>query len=534
MFDIEVSETLRVAAGHAAPIALRITPAAEPGRGAITLTLRGPGTEETSWRWSVRRTSGMHPLRLRASGLARGREWVTTLPVPADAERIAGRVVLLAPSALAADPDLADLRRRDPALVAWSDALAGRRSDPELWARFLRAQQPDGSFSGDSPVISTAAAALALANADESDGDAAAARARLHAVFTRMGALEGADAETVRTSAAALAALAAGGVPALDTGDPVLRAASSVRRTLRRTLREHPEEPSLLARAAAALLLADPADSYGLAMLERASAHLADAPDGGARVTSDDPLDALSATFALAIAAHQAGEPELAERLVRGGLAREHVALRRGGETALWLLACGAYGVLGVDPEQVVVRVDGVRHEVALEQGRAALPIPGAPGTHQVRVLSETGVFVRAELAMERPYVARNDGPLALELRGDPGAAGEVAALELSVKAAGEVGAPVVDLSLPAGIAPERVVEALRGAASVVHAEAREPGIVRVTLARMLAGTEVILPLPMRWTVRGELRGLAAVAYPAGDPGAMSVLPERALRIDSR
>src|SRR5690606_21470685 len=136
------------------------------------------------------------------------------------------------------------------------------------------------------------------------------------------------------------------------------------------------------------------------------------------------------------------------------------------------------------------------------EQGRAALPIPGAPGTHQVRVLSETGVFVRAELAMERPYVARNDGPLALELRGDPGAAGEVAALELSVKAAGEVGAPVVDLSLPAGIAPERVVEALRGAASVVHAEAREPGIVRVTLARMLAGTEVILPLPMRWTVR--------------------------------
>src|SRR5690606_16003760 len=133
-----------------------------------------------------------------------------------------------------------------------------------------------------------------------------------------------------------------------------------------------------------------------------------------------------------------------------------------------------------------------------------------------------------------RPYVTRNDGPLALELRGDPGATGEVAALELSVKAAGKVGAPVVDLSLPAGIAPERVVEALRGAASVVHAEAREPGIVRVTLARMLAGTEVILPLPMRWTVRGELRGLAAVAYPAGDPGAMSVLPERALRIDSR
>lgn len=266
--------------------------------------------------------------------------------------------------------------------------------------------------------------------------------------------------------------------------------------------------------------------------------YFVDAPDGGAMVQPsermDDPIEALSATFALAIAAHQVQDRALAERLVRGGVGREHVALRRGGEAALWLLACGAYGVLGLDPERVVVFVDGVRHDVALEHGRGVLPLSGDAGMHEVRVLPATdaGVFVRAELAMERPYVARDGGPLNLALRGDVGDAGGVAALELSVRAEREVSAPVIDVSLPAGIdAEDGLLASLRAVGDVVRAEAREPGMVRITLARMSAGTETILPLPLRWTVRGELRGLAAVAYPAGDPGAMSVLPARELAI---
>ena len=158
------------------------------------------------------------------------------------------------------------------------------------------------------------------------------------------------------------------------------------------------------------------------------------------------------------------------------------------------------------------------------------------PGGHEVRVSAgEAAAFVRAELAMERPYVTREDGPLRLELRGDSGRAGDVAALELSVRAEREVASPVIDLALPAGIdADEALLGALRRAGSVVHAEAREPGMVRVALAPMAAGTETILPLPLRWSVRGTLRGLAAVAYPAGDPGAMTVLPARELAIDAR
>ena len=146
-----------IGSGEAAPIALRLLPSSAPGAGAVTLTLRDAEGAVRTVRWRTRRVTGLHPLRLRAAGLARGRDFVASLPVPSDAERIAGRVVILAPSALAADPDLADLRRRDPALVAWSDALAGRRSDPALWARLLRAQSSDGTIAGDDPVTPSSA-----------------------------------------------------------------------------------------------------------------------------------------------------------------------------------------------------------------------------------------------------------------------------------------------------------------------------------------------------------------------------------------
>lgn len=47
----------------------------------------------------------------------------------------------------------------------------------------------------------------------------------------------------------------------------------------------------------------------------------------------------------------------------------------------------------------------------------------------------------------------------------------------------------------------------------------------------MAAGTEVVVPLPLRFGARGSISGLAAVAYPEGDPAAMTVLPPRTLTI---
>src|SRR5690606_12298945 len=148
---------------------------------------------------------------------------VASIPVPPDASRAAGRVVLLAPSALGADPDLADLRRRDPALVAWSDALAGRGSDPALWSRLLLAQERDGSMRGDDPLVSTACAAVALASAGEHDAEARQALARLRMAAGGYRPPRDLDPDATKQVAAALAALAAGGVPELEEGgDPLL------------------------------------------------------------------------------------------------------------------------------------------------------------------------------------------------------------------------------------------------------------------------------------------------------------------------
>jgi hypothetical protein len=533
-FEVTAPEPVRLGAGEAGTLPLRVAPASTPGRGRVTLRLVDTAPLRRL-EWRPERVTGRHPMRSRAAGLARAdRPFVATLSAPADAARAVGRVVIFAPSALGADPDLAELRRRDPALVAWSHALAGRRPDPTLWARLLRAQQADGLVDGPEPALSSACALVALATVGEHDDAGRAALARLRASFRRLGVDES------RSQAALLAAVASSGVPELTNAtDPVLQVAAATRARLRQVLRTHPGEQSLLARAAAALLLADPQDAYGRAMLERAEAALQDAPNGGARLRPSEgrqaePAEEVASTFALAVAAHQAGRAELAQRLLQGGLGREHVALRRGGEAAFWLLAAGAYGALGTGPEAVTVVVDGRRHVVTLEQGRAVVPLAEGLGPHSVVVeVPEHGqAMVRAELVYERPFQAAAGRSLALELGGDVGEASGVAALELSVRALRALNSPVVELALPAGVdADDALLGALRASPHVLAAERREAGFVRLRLRPMATGTEAVLPLPLRWSVRGTVRGLGAVGYPQDDPADMTTLAPRELQL---
>lgn len=544
--EIEAPGTLAVGAGEAAPMTLRFVPGATPARGRARLELAGAGEAPVRRvEWALQTIEGAHPQRVRAAGLARGRPWRVRWSSPPDARFASGRVVVLAPSALAGDPDLDDLRERDPAIVAFSDALAGRRSDPELWAMLMRRQRPDGFVEGDDFLISTACAAVAWASADRYDADARQALARLRGAIYSLGDPTGRepDEHGIRTASAALAALAAGGVPDMDDAtalaeDPVARLAAVIRIALRRTIRTHPEEPSLLARSAAALLLADPRDAYGLAMLEAAERHLAEAPDGGARVVpserEDTDLESLAATAALAVAAHQAGRDALAERLARGALGRDHVAIRAGGEVAFWLLAGGAYGLLGADAAAVDVSIDGRRQRVALDGGRGVVDFDPGGGSHEVVVEAPAGAaFVRVEAVASRDFVARGDGPYALRIDGDVGDAVTGAGLELTVHADVEIAQPTVLLvSLPAGVAATDVLRArLAQVEGVTRVEARDPAFVRLWLAPMSAGTDRTIPLAFRWTVRGSLRGLGVIAYPLGRPEAMTVLAPRPLDV---
>ena len=532
----DAPDELVLRAGEATTFSVSIAPERDPGRGALSLAFLGPdGAAVRSARWPTRVVTGDHPLRLRSAGLVRDRPWRLSLTVPSDARRASGRVVLLAPDALAADPDLADAREDDPALVAFSNALAGRRSDPALWSRLLRAQDPNGLVQGRLPLLSSAAAAVAWAGADPHDEDARAALSRIRVTMPRYASLPLPDPDAVRTASATLGALAAGGVPAVNGGgDPLAQLASQLQRGLRRTLRAHPEEPTLLARAAAALLLADPRDAYGRAMLERAAAHLRDTSDGGARVVPSERMDhaaeSLAATLALAVAAHQVGDAALSARLLRGGLARDHVAQRAGGEALFWMLAAGSYGALG-QGTRVAVTIDGSRRELDLEGGRAVLPLPTGAGGHRVVVEPlEGSAFVRVEAAMDRPFAPRQDGPFTLAVEGDPGDGSTLAALELSVTAREETDAAVLDLQLPAGVeATDALLASIGRGSSVASVEPREPGFLRLRLSPMAAGTTQTISLPLAFTVTGDLRGLGAIAYPLGRPGEMTVLPPRRL-----
>jgi hypothetical protein len=57
---------------------------------------------------------------------------------------------------------------------------------------------------------------------------------------------------------------------------------------------------------------------------------------------------------------------------------------------------------------------------------------------------------------------------------------------------------------------------------------------VRIVLGPLESGVAAVLPLPLRWSVRGDLRGLGVIAHPADDPGAASILPPRVLTVGER
>jgi hypothetical protein len=553
---VDVPATLVVPAGESVvlPVALSAERATQ---GTLSLELLREDGRTVALRLctELEVDDGLHPLRRRATGLAApAHPWTSQLRVPDGAHAVEGRVVLLAPNALWLDPDLAEAHRRDPALVAWSAVLSGATLPAELRARLLAAQQPDGSVRGESVPLSTATAALVFASLGADDLNAASAFGRA------LGALGNAppvddrdgDAGVLRAAALRLAALATGGTvdprdEDVGSRDPVSQLLADGRLQLRRAWRTRAAEPSLLARAAAALLLANPRDGHGLAMLDRVAGALR-AHDGGKRVVPSatrggDDLEALSATLALAVAAHRAGRAELSAELLRGAAGSLPVVARVGGEPLFWWLACGAYGALGgagtgnEASTAATVEVDGRRTSVTLVGGVGMVRLPGLrPGARvDVRVDVPNGaptLLSRVEAVYGRAFEAARGPALDLDLQGDLGEAGSLAALELTVTSRVPVERAVVEVQLPSGVrADDALLAALRETSGVRSVEPRAPGFLRVTLARLDAARQVVLPLPLRWTATGELSGLAVVAYPASRPSQMTVLAPRRLRI---
>ncbi len=532
---VEVVSEMQLEPGRTRAVPVALT-AHEAGGGQVTVEVASVAGELLrAIRRRVRVVRGQHPIRRRASMLLGARDVRVDLSVPAGAR---GRLLVVSPRALTADPDMAELWRDDPALVAWSETLAGRRLDPVLRARVLRAQEPAGLVRGQEPALSTAAAITALSALFDERGrpDEEARLARQRAVSRLRDLPSFADrdpkAGSLRMQAAVLAALATSGVSESDPSiDPVGELLRSRLPSLRRALRDVPGEPSLLARCAAALLLADPRDGHARAMFRRVRAALEPAP-GGLRLAPsperDGTQESLHATLAAAIAAHQLGEAQVARELLGYAARQAPDIARSGGEAAFWWFAAAAYGAFGDAPRAVEVFVDGRPQSLSLTEGSASIPLP-AGGERHIRAAGGQGpALLRAEAIFARAFAARQDAPLRLALNGEAGAAGTLAAVELSVVAQRAVGMPVVDVQLPAGVEPDdALLRRLEASAAVRRAEAREPGFLRLWLAPMAAEAELTIPLTLRWQAVGTVRGLALVAYAADRPDRMTVVPPR-------
>jgi len=420
--------------------------------------------------------------------------------------------------------------------------MVGRGLDPDLAARVERA----AGRGGRSSALSMAATLVSLAATLEAEDERTAARRLLRQLATQVprSVPLGGDLsdEAMRELAAVVTALAtstvtpmpsriwpmeASVVPRPSGLDPLSRFVAGARVVLRRALHERTDKPALQARAAAALLLSDPRDGHGRAMVARLRESDALRPMG---LAGEDPEDSFEGTLALALAAHQLGESALAERMARGAATHANLAARGRGSALFWWLALDAYGLLGAEaPESVAVSIDGSERRVTMENGVGVLDLEGAM-PEDVVVEAPVPVFARAEILYGRSFRAAERLPLAVALEGRLGAVGVPAGFEVQVTSSAAVGTPVVDIQLPASaVVDDGFLRAVTAASAVRRVEVREPGFLRVHLVALRADQAVTFPLPFVRVSPTPVQGLAMVAYPAARPDVMTVVPARPL-----
>ncbi|MDP3276202.1 MAG: hypothetical protein Q8Q09_13465 [Deltaproteobacteria bacterium] len=478
--------------------------------------------------------------------------------IPANARAVSARLVLSSAAGLADDPELDRTRRVDPALIAWSYTLAGREVPHALQDQLLAAQQSNGAvrtptefLHTSSPLLSTACALVVWAAASEDDRQTQAALARARNAIRRLRTpiadLDSA-AGLLRAEAAALAALATG-APSTGSGDRdiVAQTIEQMRVSLRTAGESFSQQPTLLARAAAALLLADARDVRGRQFFERAKASIVDQGARGALVAAGegrgDMSEVLAGTAAMAIAAQQLGDTALSRRLATGLALRGHLAMRAGGETVFWLLADAAFAVFGLDSvESIQLNVNGTRVAAELRNGSASVPMPNvrAGSTQHIRVSATPAtatLFARWEAVYDQDVASRQDTPVALSISGDVGYTAENAALELAVTnpSSAALHRVVIELQLPAGSVLDRTaLQQLRSRDNVSQVELRDGGLLRVVLNTLPSSQTFNLPLALQWMVSGTIRGLRAVAYLEDRPTRWTVLPDRVIELRAR
>jgi hypothetical protein len=459
-------------------------------------------------------------LRARHAGaIVRGTAEID-LGVPSGARPWRAELVLGGPRALSRDPMFEALATGAPAIAAWARVMSGDGVDPEIEAR----------LGGETDPLRIACAAAVWASLDDPGG---ARRERRERAIAALRSIETRD---LATGAAVLAALAPAMPARPDASDPLTAILERWRQEGWRALATASDRPSIMARVAAALLLADAGDSAGRALAARAVEELEEDEHARSVVPGDPevPADSLIGTLALAIALRQAGDDALASELAAAGFGRIHAAAQST-EATFWALAASVYGAFGVEgPSEVTVEVDGAERAVSLGDGIAIVPIE-APA--RVRVRARGSVFARTESRYVVPREAR-EGALAARVEGSIGRRGERAGIELVVRNTTEERVPgaVVDLELPAAALFDDDARAALERSSVV-ASVEPPdgaGAVRIRLSPIAGEGAVRVPIPVRWIASGTTSGFSISAWDSSQAGETSSWTGPRLEIEER
>jgi hypothetical protein len=550
---------LRFSTGWGQDLPIRIT-GRQLGRGTLRVTLDDPVSRfHRVLEIPIRVDDGLL-LRSQVAAMAVDREVRLPLEIPRDAADPEAWVVITSSAGLTEDPGLTRWRDEDPALLAWAHVFQGREIPEEISRALASSTSRQGAVSGLSQRISTACAAVAWSATERHDLDLPRARSaairwlvRQHQQIQRERARgdEATSAMSLGENATILVVLASGASGLPDTQgraqDPVSAYVGQLRDEVRSLIRSHRADLGLLSRGAAGLLLIDRRDARGRAMLALARDHLVRGLRGGLVVDlpNADQREQLVATAALAIAATQVGDSELAGELARGMAARAPLAMSLGGEPLFWLLAAATYGALGQGSEGgVVIETRGERHQVDLSEGVARFDLAG-DDLHRLDevVLRRTDpgsdlLLARIEARYTRPQHQQDAGPLRASLEGDPGFAGERAAYEVTLSNVSDarVEGPVLLVSLPSSATlEERVRLAMINSPSVeTVAEPDARGVVEIHLVPLEPESEAVVPLPLRWIAAGSVSGLGLAVFADDRPWELSVTPDRELTLERR
>ena len=415
-------------------------------------------------------------------------------------------------------------------LAAWSDAWANQALVGAATMSALRDQRGE-----------RLARAVATAWAADSVPDSVLSRA-LRTLTGRLDARANSTSESrdsLREQVESLLLLApairnVGARPELASDlEAVLR---SLRSQVQANIAATADEPHLWAAAAAALVLTAPAKA-NLDLVRELARRVRRFQLSVGTYTWVATREGHSTTALLALA-----ELGLGERARALALLRTLGQLEVDGQTlGVWPRALARVAAIlmsnGKPADSVMLHIDGKQQRVALTGGvaRVATPALSRPGHHQILVEAAGAapavlyhINAVTEYGLPWSLLPARPGSLVVTIEGVSKGRDERAELELVVRnrSPRAIARPILEISLPAGAElDDEGRTAMRRRCAAAPEATR--GTLRLVLVGLPPGGSRRVPLPIRWSVAGQLHGIGVAAYPEDRAEDLSVTPPR-------